>query len=135
MGLLFQQRSFRRAGLLQFGQDALWAAIAFALYGSLGQVFISPSPLPPSHFLNQNLFLTWFGFPVQLLRAGLAIVASFFVIRFLRASRVEIQRQIATLEAARLAEAADRETLRVELYRRVVAAQSRTPMHCPRFAR
>jgi len=123
VGLLFQQRSFRRAGLVQFGQDALWAALSFGLYGLVGQLFIAPSALPPANILNQNLFLAWFGFPIQLLRAGLAAVAAFFVIRFLRASQVEVQRQIATLEAARKQEAAERETLRLELYRRVVAAQ------------
>ncbi|GAB4481993.1 MAG: hypothetical protein OHK0031_04300 [Anaerolineales bacterium] len=122
-GLVFQQRSFRRAGLIQFGQDALWAAVAFGLYGLVGQLFVRPSSLPPSTFLNQDLFLAWFGFPVQLLRAASAIIAAFFVIRFLRASQVEMERQLAALDEARKAEAAARETLRTELFRRVVAAQ------------
>ena len=30
IGLVMQQRAFRRSGLIRFGQDALWAAIAFA---------------------------------------------------------------------------------------------------------
>lgn len=123
VGLIFQQRSFRRAGLIQFGQDALWAAVAFAVYGLVGQLFVHASALPPSNFLNQDLFQAWFGFPVQLLRAGTAIIAAFFVIRFLRASQVELERQLALLDDARKTEAAERETLRTELFRRVVAAQ------------
>jgi len=123
VGLVFQQRSFRRAGLIQFGQDALWAAMAFGLYGLVGQLFTRVSSLPPSTFLNQNLFEAWFGFPIEFFRAGTAIVASFFVIRFLRAFQVEIERQILTLDEARKTESAERQNLRTELFRRIVAAQ------------
>ena len=31
IGLIVQQRAFRRSGLIRFGQDALWAAIAFGV--------------------------------------------------------------------------------------------------------
>ncbi len=123
VGLIYQQRIFRKAGMVQFGRDSLWASVAFAWYGILGQVFTRVSPLPPSTFLNQDLFLQMFGFPVQVMRATAAWVAAIFVIRFLRAFEVETQRQIAQLQAARLEEAERREALRGELLRRVVAAQ------------
>jgi len=122
-GLVAQQRVFRQAGLTRFGQDSLWAAIAFAWYGLVGQIFTPVSPLPPSDFLNQDLFLRLFGFPIQLLRAASAIASAVFVIRFLRSFEVETQRRIAELQAARLDEAHRREELRGELLRRVVAAQ------------
>lgn len=122
-GLIAQQRAFRRAGMAQFGRDSLWAAIAFAWYGIIGQIFTRTSPLPPSDFLNQNLFLTLFGFPVQFMRAVAAGAASAFVVRFLRASEVEKQRQIAALQDARLQEAEQREVLRGEMLRRIVSAQ------------
>jgi signal transduction histidine kinase len=51
------------------------------------------------------------------------VLAAFFVVRFLRAFQVEIDRQIAGLQEARLKEAQQREALRGELLRRVVAAQ------------
>jgi signal transduction histidine kinase len=123
VGLVAQQRAFRRSGLVRFGQDALWAAIAFGWYGIIGQLFTDASPLPPSNFLNQNLFQNIFGFPIQLLRAAAAVVAAVFVIRFLRAFQVESERKIADLQAARLQEAQQREALRGELFNRVVAAQ------------
>ena len=123
VGLINQQRVFRRAGLVSFGQDALWAAIAFGWYGIVGQLFAERTALAPSHWLNEEVFLVTFGFPVQLFRAVMAITASFFVIRFLRAFQVETDRQIARLQAARLKEAEERESLRVELYKQVVAAQ------------
>jgi len=122
-GLVAQQRRFRQAGMAQFGRDSLWSALAFAWYGLIGQVFTTASALPPSNVVNQDLFLDWFGFPVQLLRGAAAVFSAVFVIRFLRAFEVEHQRQIAELQATRLREAERREALRAELYRRVVGAQ------------
>ena len=122
-GLIAQQRAFRRAGLIRFGQDAMWAAVAFAWYGIAGQVFTKASALPPSDIVNEGVFLRLFGFPVQLLRAGLAGAASIYVIRFLRAFQVEAERKIAELQSERLRESQQRETMRGELFRRVVAAQ------------
>jgi signal transduction histidine kinase len=123
VGLVAQQRAFRQSGLVRFGQDALWAAVAFGWYGIIGQLFTMASPLPPSNFLNQDLFQSIFGFPIQLLRAATAMAAAVFVIRFLRAFQVESERKIADLQAARLQEAQQREALRGELFNRVVAAQ------------
>jgi signal transduction histidine kinase len=109
--------------MARFGQDSLWAAVAFTWYGVVGQVFTRPSPLFPSNIINQILFMELFGFPVQLLRALAAAVAAFFVIRFLRSFEVETQRQIDELQEAQLTEAQQREELRGELLKRVVAAQ------------
>jgi signal transduction histidine kinase len=122
-GLIVQQREFRRAGMAQFGQDSLWAAVAFGWYGLAGQIFTRPSALPPSHILNSVLFMDVLGFPVQLFRAAAAVVVAIFVLRFLRAFEVETQREIAELQAARLEEAQRREVVHRELLRRVVGAQ------------
>lgn len=122
-GLIVQQHAFRRAGLVRFGRDSLWASVAFGWYSLVGQIFTAPSRLPPSNFLNTQLFFDIFGFPVQLLRAVTAVFASIFVIRFLRAFQVESDRKIAELQEARLHESREREALRAELFRKVVAAQ------------
>jgi signal transduction histidine kinase len=122
-GLIAQQRAFRRAGLVRFGQDSLWAAVAFGWYGLVGQAFALPSVLPPSNVINQELFQQIFGFPIQLFRAAAAGAASLYVIRFLRAFQVEMERKIAELQNERLTESRQREALRGELFRRVVAAQ------------
>ncbi|MBI3737729.1 MAG: sensor histidine kinase, partial [Chloroflexi bacterium] len=122
-GLIAQQRAFRRVGLVRFGQDAMWAAIAFAWYGIFGQLFTNSSALPPSTFINEQTFLRFFGFPIQLLRAFLAGAAAIYVIRFLRAFQVETEQKIAALQEQQLKESQQRETMRGELFRRVVAAQ------------
>ena len=38
-GLVVQQRAFRRAGLVSFGRDSLWASVAFGWYSLVGQIF------------------------------------------------------------------------------------------------
>ncbi len=123
VGLIVQQRYFRQAGMWRFGRDALWAAVAFAWYGFVGQLFTQPSPLVPSTFLNRETFFHLFGFPIEVLRAVSASLAAMFIIRFMRSFQVEIEQKIAELQAARLEEARRREALRGELYRRVIAAQ------------
>jgi signal transduction histidine kinase len=123
VGLIVQQRAFRQSGLITFGRDTLWAAVAFGWYGLVGQLFTRASALPPSNIINQDLFAQWVGLPVQVFRALSAGAASMFVIRFLRAFQFETDRQIAALQIAQLEEAQQRETQRGELFRRVVAAQ------------
>jgi signal transduction histidine kinase len=123
IGLITQQRAFRRQGLVQFGWDSLVAAIAFGWYGLIGQLFVKQSRLPPSTFLNEDLFMAWFGFPVQMLRAGLAIIVAVSMIRFMRSFDEEIQRQISELRDAQLREAQKREELRGRLLNQVVSAQ------------
>jgi signal transduction histidine kinase len=123
VGLLVQQRVFRHAGMVAFGRDALWAAIAFAWYGLGGQLFGKATLLPPSNVINEVVFQNLLGIPVQLFRAVAAGLASFFVIRFLRSFQVVIEKQISDLQAARLKEAEERDALRGELFNKVVAAQ------------
>jgi signal transduction histidine kinase len=123
IGLVVQQRAFRQSGLIRFGQDALWAAITFGWYGLFGQFFAKTTPIFPSNIVNQQTFFDLFDFPIQMFRAITAVAAALFVIRFLRAFQVETERKIAELQASQLEESQQREILRGELFRRVVAAQ------------
>jgi len=123
VGLVAQQRAFRRAGMAKFGRDSLVASMAFAWYAFVGQLFVRPSRLPPSTFINDDLFFHWFRFPVQMLRAAIAVVVAIYVIRFLRAFDTEIKAQIASLQQTRVREAERREALRGELLLRIVTAQ------------
>ena len=122
-GLVRQQHFFREQGLVSFGRDSLWAAVAFGWYGVIGQAFTQPSYIFPSTVLNSDLFLQLFGIPVELFRGALAALAAFFVIRSLRAFEVERQQRMSSLQAARLHEVERREALRGDLLRQVVRAQ------------
>ncbi len=123
IGLIAQQRAFRRSGLIRFGQDALWAAVSFGWYGLFGQLFTHATPLFPSNILNEALFANIFGFPIQFFRAVMAVAAAVFVIRFLHAFQAETDAKIAQLQQERLEESQKRESQRGELFRRVVGAQ------------
>ena len=123
IGLVAQQRAFRRSGLVRFGRDALWAAVAFGWYGLFGQLFTHATPIFPSTILNEELFAELFGFPIQFFRALMAAGASVFVIRFLRAFQAETEAKIAQLQQEQLQESQKRESQRGELFRRIVAAQ------------
>ena len=122
-GLLIQRRRFFQAGMQSFGRDVALAALAFALYGGIGQLFASPSFIFPSQYLNAVQFINWFGFPVQVLRAAMACMAAIFIIRSLRAFEVENQRQINALRESQQAERQRLENLRAELLHRTVEAQ------------
>ncbi|MBN1965199.1 MAG: sensor histidine kinase [Anaerolineae bacterium] len=110
-----EQRRFRR--LLRL------AALTFLVYGAIGQVFVRETYLFPSHILNDALFEQWFGVPVQLLRAVLAIAFGLTLIPCLNMFELERQRALSRAEQAARDELARREALRREMLRYVVGAQ------------
>jgi signal transduction histidine kinase len=122
-GLFIQRRNFIKAGMSSFGNDVLIAAVAFGLYGGVGQLFASPSVIFPSNFLNSTVFLNTFGFPIQVFRAIAASIAAIFITRSLRAFEEESKRHIEELRTTQLAEQHRLQELRAELLHRTVIAQ------------
>ncbi len=100
--LMAQQRIFREHDMPQFGRDLVWAAAALLLYGVVGQLFVAETVLFPSHFLNNDNFLLWFGIPVQLFRAVMAAALTLFLLRALRAFDVEESRRLQQANSAKL---------------------------------
>lgn len=98
--LMAQQRTFREHNMPQFGRDLVWCAAALFLFG-VGQIFVRPTLLIPTQLISSTLFLQWFGIPVQLFRAAMAVVMTFYMVHALRAFEVENGRR---LEQALLAE-------------------------------
>ena len=121
--LLRQRRRMLQTGPARFTRDLLGAAVSFALYGFIGQLFVHESPLFPSTVLNQEAFLAWFGFPVQVFRAGMALLMTLFMLRALRIFEVERQQRLAAAEQQAREAIARRDQLRGELLYRVVSAQ------------
>jgi signal transduction histidine kinase len=121
-GLILQRKKFIQLGMPAIGRDVLLAAIAFGFYG-VGQLFSNPSNIFPSVLLNSDVFFQWFGFPVQVFRAGCATMAAVFIIRSLRAFEVESNQRIEELRDAQLAEQVRLDSLKAELLHRTVIAQ------------
>ncbi|MGE5601512.1 MAG: GAF domain-containing sensor histidine kinase, partial [Nitrososphaerales archaeon] len=104
-------RDFHVRGMSQYGGSLLWAALAFAVYGVIGQVFVNASLIYPSQTVNSALFIRTVGFPIQLLRAAAAAGLAFHLgkalrafeaesrIRLARANKGRIEAQAAALEA------------------------------------
>lgn len=122
-GLVLQRKKFQLAGMRGYGRDVIAAAMAFGLYGGVGQLFASPSDIFPSSFLNSKVFLEWFGFPIQLFRTVMACIAAIGIISSLRAFEEETRQRIEALNQAQLTERKRLEELRSELLRRTVRAQ------------
>ena len=149
---LWQQRvSFREQGMDRFNRDLTVAAVGFALYGVIGQLFTNKSKLFPSTFLNTEQFESVFGFPIELFRAVIAAVVTISMIRVLRALEVENRQRLTAIETEKidterknreeltrlnaelkhaneettklLAEVRQRDALRGELLHRITAAQ------------
>ena len=122
-GLLIQRRKFGQRGLHTYGRDLAFAVVAFLLYGIIGQLFAAPSVIFPSTILNNNSFMRWFGFPVQVFRGAMAAMIAVFIIRSLRSFEFETNRQFEELRESQLAERRRSEELRAEMLRHTVNAQ------------
>lgn len=122
-GLILQRRNFNQMGMERFGHDVTIAAVAFGLYGGIGQVFATPSALFPSGYLNADQFSAWFGFPVQVFRAAMAMIAAIAIVRSLRAFEVANTRRMTALREAQRAERRHLDATRAELLHRTVKAQ------------
>jgi signal transduction histidine kinase len=122
-GLILQRQKFLQAGMKGFSRDMISGAIAFGLYGCIGQLFVSPSNVFPSEILNSKVFMNVTGFPIQFFRSIMACIAAVAIISSLRAFEEETRRQIEALSSAQLAERKRLEELRAELMRRTVHAQ------------
>ncbi len=106
-----------------------WAAIGFGLYG-LTQLFVPAIDMFPARVLNSTIFLTSTGFPIQVLRALLAVLITLSLLRAMQIVEKERQQQLLAAQQARLDaleriqnELTKREALRRELLRHTVRAQ------------
>jgi len=106
-----------------FANILVLGALAFLLYGMVGQIFIKPSPLFPSSVINAALFQDWFGIPIQLFRATMACLAAVAVVRSLRSFEVNRRQILAATRQRVVDEVERRDAMRQEFLRRIVDAQ------------
>jgi len=126
------EQSRRRA--LRSGRDALAKGLGLTVFGMGGyailQIFVPPMSFFPANVINAQTFQTYFGVPIQLLRAAMAILMTAGLLRATQAAEVERQRELFEAQKDRLdalqqvqQELMQRERMRRYLLRRIVVAQ------------
>jgi signal transduction histidine kinase len=123
VALLSQRQAFLRSDQPEFARDLLWAAAAFLLYGLVGQLFIGASSVFPSNILNSDTFQSWFGIPIQLFRAAMAVLIAIFTTRALRAFEFNRQQELNAARRLVAEESERRDALRQEFLHRIVVTQ------------
>jgi signal transduction histidine kinase len=150
--VLFRQRkTIKNVHMQPFTVNFTFAAISIIIYGLVGQMFVSETFIFPANIINSQLFIDTFGFPVQVLRAVVAVVIAISMISVLRVLEIENQQHLKFIdkehreseyrsreELARLNESLQasesearqllielrkRDTLRTEFLQRVTEAQ------------
>ena len=106
-----------------------WSALGFVLYG-LTQIFVGSIDLFPANVINGDVFVDLLGFPVQLLRAAMAILVTVNLIQAIQVVDQEREQQLLSAQEERLEaleqvrkDLEEREALRRELLRHTVIAQ------------
>jgi signal transduction histidine kinase len=114
---------------LRLARSFRWAAVGFAVY-SITQFFVPVWDIFPANFINATAFYNLFGFPIQALRAGVAIVITVSIIRAIQVVEEERQKEFVAVQQARLDaleqvrhDLLEREAMRHELLRHTVIAQ------------
>jgi len=129
---------FRQAGQTQLAKirarsdlsrSLRLGGLGFAVY-SLTQLLVTPANFYPANVLNSVAFLVWAGFPIQAVRACMAVLVTVGLMRATQVVDEDRTRQLVAAQEARLQaleqiqrDLAERETLRRELLRHTVLAQ------------
>lgn len=129
LALRLRARGVSAEGRKDLASHFRWAALGFGIYG-MTQIFVAPMDMLPARFLNAEVFQGLFGFPVQVVRATMAILVTASLIRAITVVEREREEQLLAAQKARL-EALEqvqrdlvaREALRRELLRHTVIAQ------------
>ena len=129
LGLRRRAQQVEQEGRGNLARRFRWAALGFAMYG-LTQIFVGPIDMFPSNIINSAVFVGIAGFPVQLIRAAMAVLVTVNLIQAIQAVEREREEQLLTAQQARLEalqqvqrDLEEREALRRELLRHTVIAQ------------
>ncbi len=129
LALYLQSRRSRSQGRPGLASSLLVAAICFIVY-AFTQAVVAPAGGFPANYLNALSFASITGFPVQLLRAALAVLITFSMLRATQILEREREQELQAAQTARLQaleqmrqEMSARAAMRQELLRRTVLAQ------------
>jgi signal transduction histidine kinase len=129
LGLRKRSREFELEGRKRLARRFTWAALGFGLYG-VTQIFVAPIDIFPATFINSAAFTGLFGFPVQLVRAAMALLVTVNLIQAIQEVEREREDQLLAAQEERLEaleqvqrDLEEREALRRDLLRHTVIAQ------------
>jgi signal transduction histidine kinase len=129
LGLYKRSRQVEADGRTTIARRFRWAALGFILYG-ITQVFVGPIDLFPANLINGAVFVDVLGFPVQLVRAAMAILVTINLIQAIQVVDREREEQLLSAQQERLKaleqvrqDLEEREAMRRELLRHTVIAQ------------
>jgi signal transduction histidine kinase len=98
------------------------AAIGFLIYG-LAQLFVPYADMFPARYINVTFFRNWSGFPIQVVRAAMAVMITMGLVRATQLAERERQRLAAAAQKTHLEALEQRDNLRHELLFHTVQAQ------------
>jgi signal transduction histidine kinase len=98
------------------------AAVGFFIYG-LAQIFVPYVDVVPARYINATTFRTFFGFPIQMVRALMALLITMGLVRATQLAERGRQRLAAVAQKSHLEALEQRDNLRHELLFHTVRAQ------------
>jgi signal transduction histidine kinase len=129
LSLLRRARLAQKGNQPDLGQRLLLASGGFFIYG-LTQLFVPAVDFFPANLINSQLFFELFSFPIQVVRAVVALLIMLGLLRAIQVVEAQRQAQFFAAQQARLEaleqvqqELVAREAMRRELLRHIVIAQ------------
>jgi len=122
LALRAQARETRQDDRARLGVSLSIAASGFGIY-ALTQLFVHPIDMFPARYVNQETFLAFTGFPIQLIRTIMAVLITYGLLRATQFLEEERKAQLFAAQQARLEALEQQEEIRRELLRHTVQAQ------------
>jgi signal transduction histidine kinase len=129
IAMVYQSQTPLAANRPKLALSWKWAAFGFAVYG-LTQAVVSPLDMFPAKFINTEIFLSTVGLPIQVIRAAMALLITFSLIRATQNVEEERRNRLEKAHLARVEalermqqELQKREEMRRELLSHIVIAQ------------
>ncbi len=122
LALRAQGRNAREQGRTRLSISLTIAAYGFGIY-TLTQFFVPPINMFPARYINEEAFLAYTGFPIQLIRTIMAVLITYGLIRATQSMEEERKTELFLAQQARLKALEQQEEIRRELLRHVVQVQ------------
>ena len=129
IAIQIQASQVHSENLHKLSNSLRWAAWGFIFYAAT-QAVVPPSDTFPANVVNTAAFSTWFGFPIQAIRAVLAVVITISLLRAVYYAEEQRKRHLIDIQKSRLEaleqvqkELIAREKMRKQLLRHTVIAQ------------